>query len=97
MSVEKCIRQTAEELGIPYEVCHKAYMSAWKFIHYKAQENKLSVETPIEEFKSLRLNFNVRGIGKFFITEESFKRKNKRYLAIQKFKKEKYDKCNKND
>ena len=97
MSLENCIRQAAKELDIPYEVCYKAYMSAWKFMHDKAQEHKLSVETPLEEFKSYRLNFNVRGIGKFFVTEESFKRKNKRYLAIQKLKKEKDDKDNKND
>ena len=97
MSLEKCIRQASKELDIPYEVCHKAYMSAWKFIHDKAQEHKLSVETPLEEFKSYRLNFNVRGIGKFYITEEEFKRKNKRYLTIQKLKKEKNDKDNKDD
>ena len=97
MLLENCIRQAAKELDIPYEVCYKAYMSAWKFMHDKAQEHKLSVETPLEEFKSYRLNFNVRGIGKFFVTEESFKRKNKRYLAIQKLKKEKDDKGNQND
>lgn len=97
MLTEKCIRQAAEELGIPYEVCHKAYMSAWKFMHDKAQEHKLTVDTPLEEFKTLRLNFNVRGIGKFHLTEEDFKSKNKRYLAIQKFKKEKDDKDNKDD
>lgn len=97
MSVEKYIRQAAEELDMPYEVCHKAYMSAWRFIHERAQEHKLSVETPLEEFRSYRLNFNVRGIGKFFITEENFKRKNKRYLTIQKLKKEKNDKDNQDD
>jgi hypothetical protein len=97
MSVEKYIRQAAEELDMPYEVCHKAYMSAWRFIYERAQEHKLSVETPLEEFRSYRLNFNVRGIGKFFITEENFKRKNKRYLTIQKLKKEKNDKDNQDD
>lgn len=97
MSVEKCIRQASEELGIPYEVCRKAYMSAWKFMHDKAQEYKLSIDTPIEEFRTLRLNFNVRGIGKFHVTEEDFNRKNKKYLAIQKLKKEKNDKDNKDD
>lgn len=97
MLTEKCIKQASEELGIPYEVCHKAYMSAWKFMYEKAQEHRLSVDTSLEEFNSYRLNFNVRGIGKFYVTEEDFKRKNKKYLAIQKFKKEKNDKDNKND
>lgn len=97
MSIEKYIKQAAEELGVPYEVCHKAYMSAWRFMYEKAQEHRLSVETPLEEFRSYRLNFNVRGIGKFYITEEDFKRKNRRYLAIQKFKKEKNDKGDQDD
>lgn len=97
MLYDKYIRQAAEELGIPYEVCYKAYMSAWKFIYEKAQEHKLSVDTPLEEFKKLRLNFNVRGIGKFHVTEDEFKRKNKRYLVIQKFKQEKDDKSNQDD
>ena len=84
-------------MGIPYEVCHKAYMSAWKFMHDKAQEYRLSTDTPLEEFRNLRLNFNVRGIGKFHVTEEDFKKKNKKYLAIQKLKKEKNDKGNQDD
>jgi hypothetical protein len=87
----------SEETGIPQEVCPRTYMSAWKYINEKAQEHKLTVDTPLDEFRKYRLNFNIRGIGKFHLTEFDFKRKNKRYLAIQKFKKEKYDKGNQDD
>ena len=82
---------------MPYEVCRRVYMSAWKFISEKAQEHKLSTETPLEEFNSYRMNFNVRGLGKFHITPEDFVRKNKRFLTIQKLIKEKHDKDNKDD
>ena len=97
MSVDKYIRQAAEELGITYEECHRAYMSAWKFIYNKVQEHPMSTDTPIEEFRQYRRNINVRGIGKLYVTEEDFKRKNKRFLALQKLKKEKNDKDNKDD
>lgn len=97
MQLDKIIKQVSEETGIPQEVCHRAYMSAWKFIREKAQEHKLTVDTPLDEFKKYRLNFNVRGIGKFHLTESDFKGKNKKYLAIQKLKKEKYDKSDQDD
>lgn len=97
MSLDDCIRQASEELGIPYDVCHRAYMMGWKFIYEKIQKPQLSVNTTPEEFQSYRLNFNIRGIGKFNLTKEDFERKNKRFLAIQKYKKEKNDKDNKND
>lgn len=72
-------------------------MSAWKFIHEKTKQCKLTTDTPIKEFNSYRWNFNVRGIGKFYITPKEFIKKNKQYLAIQKYKKENYDKSHKND
>lgn len=97
MSLDDCIRQASEELGIPYDVCHKAYMMAWKFIYERAQRPQLSVDTTPEEFQNYRLNFNVRGIGKFFITKEAFERKNERFLTIQKLSKEKHDKDNEDD
>ena len=88
MQLDKIIKQVSEELDIPQEVCHRAYMSAWKFINEKAQEHKLTVDTPLDEFKKYR---------KFHLTESDFRRKNKKYLAIQKFKKEKYDKGDQDD
>lgn len=97
MPLNKFIEQVSQELGIPQDVCHRAYMSAWKFIKEKIQEPKLSVETTEEEFKSYRPNFNVRGIGKLYITQRDFEIKNKRYLALQKYKQEKDDKDNRND
>ena len=97
MQLDKIIKQVSEELDIPQEVCHRAYMSAWKFINEKAQEHKLTVDTPLEEFRKYRLNFNVRGIGKFHLTEVDDNIKNKRYMAIQKLKKDKNDKGDQDD
>lgn len=97
MSLSDIIKKVAEEQNLPYEVCHRAYMSAWKFIHSKVQENVLSVDTPPEEFDRLRMNINIRGIGKLYITRKDFEIKNKKYLIIQKYKQEKYDKDKQDD
>lgn len=97
MQLDEIIHKVSEELNIPYEVCHKAYMSAWKFIYSKVQEHELSENVSLEEFKTYRPNINIRGIGKFYITPESFERKNKKFEIIRKYKKEKYDKSNKDD
>lgn len=84
MTLEEIIRKVAEEKGLPYDVCHKAYMSAWRFIYDHIQEQPLSHTLPIEEFRKLRLNFNMPSLGKFHVTEESFTRKINRFLIIQK-------------
>lgn len=76
-------------MDLPYDVCYKAYMSAWRFILIKAQELPLDENMPMEEFLKLRPNFNMPSLGKFYITQESFERKSKKLRVIKKFKLEK--------
>ena len=97
MQLDKLIRQVSKEMGLPYDVCHRAYMYAWKFIYNKVQEQNLSIETTSEEFLRKRPNINVNGIGKFNITPEDFERKQKKYRIIEQYKKEKDAKSNKDD
>ena len=97
MNLDDCIKQVSKEQGIPEDVSRKAYMSAWKFIHDTAQSQRLSPDVTIEEFLEQKHNFNIRGIGKLFITKEAFERKNKRLAAIKKLKEEKNDKGNQDD
>lgn len=95
MTLDEIIKQVANELELPYDVCHKAYMSAWKFVLDHIQELPLSADLPTEEFRKLRPNFNMPSLGKFYVTEELFTRKNEKYLLIQKYKKQKNAKGNK--
>ena len=88
MTLEQIIQQVAGEMGLPYDVCHKAYMSAWKFVNDKAQELPMDHNMSLEEFKRLRPNFNMPSLGKLYISEENFERTKKRFLCIEKFKKE---------
>lgn len=97
MSLEECIKQVSTELDIPYEVCRRAYRSAWKFMLENAQSQNFYEGMSMEEFRKNRPNMNVRGIGKLYVSEELFKRRIKKRQIIRKFKQEKHDKGDKND
>lgn len=86
MTLNEMIRQVANELGLPYDVCYKAYMSSWKFILTKVQDLPLGPDLSIEDFKKLRVNFNMPSLGKLNITEDSFKRKIRRLEIIKELK-----------
>jgi hypothetical protein len=97
MNLKDCIKQVSKEQGIPEDVCYRAYMSAWKFILETAKSQNLSPEVSLEEFRKSRPNFNIRGIGKLYVSEDAFIRKNKRILTLRKLKEEKDDKGNQDD
>lgn len=79
MRTDDAIRQVSKELNIPYEVCRKAYMSAWKFIYRNAETPVLSIDTPVEEFRRCRMNFNIPSLGKLNITEDKFNKINRKF------------------
>ena len=89
MTLDEIIHKVADEMNLPYDVCYKAYMSAWKFILTKAQELPLHEDMSLEEFQKLRVNFNMPSLGKLNITEDSFIRKNKKLKIIKDFKEKK--------
>lgn len=57
--------KVSEDLGIPVEVIALAYASIGKFIYNKTLEMDLSSISE-EDFKNLRTNFNLPGIGKLY-------------------------------
>lgn len=69
--LEEIINQVSKELGIPYEVCSKAYMSQWFFIEEKVKQHNYK-DLTLEEFKQIRPNFNLPSLGKLCVTEERF-------------------------
>ena len=93
MKIDDAIRTVAKELGVPYEVAHLAYMSAWKCMKEKIEALPLLTCT-LEEFRQLRPNFNMPAIGKFYVTEEEFLDTKKRLEYIIKNKEKKDKKLN---
>ena len=96
MKLEDAIKQVAKEMNLPVDVCKKAYMSAWKFILTKIQGFQLSDELPIEEFRQLRTNFNMPSLGKFYLTEETFQKKLKRFQILKELKEKRDVQSNEN-
>lgn len=86
MTLEDIIHKVADEMELPYDVCYKAYMASWKFILTKVQALPLSEDMPLEEFRKLRVNFNMPSLGKLNITEDSFQRKSKKLNIIKELR-----------
>lgn len=86
MKVDVFIRQVAEELDIPYEVCRRAYLSQWEFILEKTKELPLHDELTKEEFDKLRPNFNLPSLGKFAVTWDRYQRVKKKFKYIKNLK-----------
>ena len=57
--MEKVIKELALKLNKPEEVIKKAYRAYWKFIRTKAEGLPLKEDLSEEEFKNLRVNFNI--------------------------------------
>ena len=88
MTLDEIIRKVADEMGLPFDVCRRAYISSWEFIKMKAEELPLSTDFPIEQFKTLRPNFNLPSLGKLYITEETFEHARRKYLMMMRYKEE---------
>lgn len=69
--LEEIINQVSKELGVPYAVCCKAYMSQWFFIEEKVKQHNYK-DLTLEEFRQIRPNFNLPSLGKLCVTEERF-------------------------
>lgn len=82
--LEKIIREVADELGIPQDIAIKAYMTQWDFILDKITSLPLKDIESVEEFRTLRPNFNLPSFGKLYVTESKFLRQKKVQRGIQK-------------
>ena len=87
MSLDDIIKEVAQELDLPFEVCRLAYTSAWKFMYEKISEMSLK-GIDAEEFKTLRTNFNMPSLGKFYVTEETRQKTQRRIDYMEKYVKE---------
>lgn len=76
MELKKIITKVAEELNLPFEVVKAAYYSDWEFRRKVIEELPLKEDLSEEEFRELRVNFNLPSLGKIHLTFE-------RYLAVK--------------
>lgn len=90
MTIEQAIRQAANELHIPVSVCKLAYRSMWKFIKERIRELPLKEDLTDEQFDTLKTNFNIPSIGKFYVTKDLYHRRKKRQEILNRLKEEKY-------
>ena len=98
MTKNEAIQKVAQELGIPYEIAHKAYSKAWEFIKGKIGELPLKEELTEEEFKKLRPNFNIPEIGKLMVTWDKYQKMKRRNEYLKKLKERlEYDNEDKGD
>ena len=75
--MQETLRRIARELSLPVEVVSKAYSAYWLFIREHIEELPLKEELTEEEFKRLRVNFNLPNLGKLGCSRE-------RWLGIKK-------------
>lgn len=89
MNYYEIISKVSQETGIPVKVVDLAYKSYWKFIKQEIQALPLKGDISEEEFNSLRTNFNIPSLGKFYLTWDRVQGCKKRSEIIKKRKNEK--------
>lgn len=74
MNCDDAIRTVAERLGLPLELCRRAYASQWAFIRETIKSLPLK-EISAEELGNYRTNFNLPSLGKFAVLKKDFEAK----------------------
>ena len=87
MTYKDFTKQVSKELNIPIEVVDAAYLAFWKFVKQKIKSLPLKENLTIEEFESLRTNFNIPELGKLYCTYNDYWRSKYRYKEFLKYKK----------
>ena len=82
MNCDDAIRTVAERLGLPFELCKRAYASQWVFIRETIKSLPLK-EMPAEDLHKYKTNFNVTSLGKFAILQRDFEGKKRMYEQIK--------------
>lgn len=91
--IRQVVKEVSGELGIPEEVCLRAYTDMWKFIRRKIADLPLNHRLTDEEFKGIRPNFNIPSFGKLYVTARRYSSLRKQTELIEriKHKKDGYD------
>ena len=67
MRIDGAIQEVATELGLPFEVCKRAYLSSWEFIKTTAQALPLKEDLTDEQKQTVMdlLNNDIAHYGKY--------------------------------
>lgn len=82
------VKEVSDNLGIPYKVCLRAYISYWMYLKETIGALPLRSGMSKEEFDKLNTSFNIPSIGKLHSSYERMKIINDRYLMKLKQEKE---------
>lgn len=84
MTYEQIIQSVADELGLPASLVKRTYRAYWQFIRDTIQQFPLKEDLSEEDFKSIKLNFNIPSLGKLYCTRERYLGVKKRFEYINK-------------
>ena len=87
MKHEDILREVAQELNLPFEVVKESYLKSWEFIKTTIEVLPLKEELSEEEFKKLRVSFNLPSLGKFYTDYQKMTGVKEQFLYSLKLKK----------
>lgn len=86
MSYKSVVKEASVITGIDSKIIDKVYKLYWKFIRDKVSEYNFTDITDIEDFRKLRVNFNIPRLGKFGVSEKRFLGVRKKYeISVEKY------------
>lgn len=89
MTFKEIIRKVAQEIDIPEEVVKLAYRSDWDFRRKTIEQLPLKEDLSEEEFKALRVNFNLPALGKLHLTYEHYLLVKERFKILKELRERK--------
>ena len=78
------ILSVSKDLGISPDVVEKVYRAYWLYIKTTIEALPLKEDLTEEEFSKLRTNFNIRSLGKLFVTYKHYVGVKKRFEYLRK-------------
>lgn len=76
MLLSDVIQKVAKDIGMKPSRVHDIYYAYWKFIKTTIEDLPLKNDLKFDEFKKLRVNFNIPRLGKLYVTVDDYQRQN---------------------
>lgn len=83
MTYKQIIHKVSEDTKIPYDIVDKVYKSFWTYVRNQVQELPLKDDLTMDQFITLKPNFNIPSIGKMCCTYDKYKRIKYRFNNIK--------------
>lgn len=86
MNYNEIFNQVALKLDLPIEVVRETYKAYWKYIRSTISELPLKDDLSEDEFRMLKVNFNIPSLGKIACTYDRYKAIKDRYKYIKRLR-----------